>query len=141
MKMKSGEYIVAKKHADLLNQVLGTTYKQWMKSGILLRDGRWLWMIRLSRGTSSAGWRNYLESNSRLIEEAVNTQYEDHLTYIQALKRGKIGRYEDRAVFDIIEFAGTRRYVFRGIFKLNKSESTEKVNVWDKIADEYCFCK
>ncbi len=137
--MKSGEYIIAKTHADLLNKVLGTHYKAWMKSGITLSDGRWLWMIRLNRSVNSSGWMNYMESEDRLVEKAISPKYEDHHTYIQAVMSARVGRFEDRAVFDIVDYGTYRKYIFRGVFKLNKAECTENINIWDKIISDYRF--
>ena len=46
-KIKAGEVIYAKTNAELLNRLLGTNYKAWMKAYRFLDNGEMLWMPRL----------------------------------------------------------------------------------------------
>lgn len=135
--MKSGEFVYARTHADLLNELLGTNYKAWMKSGIRLPDGRWLWMIELGNFVSPSGWKNRLVGN-KISEKHVGRDFVfEHNTYKNALLIGKKFDSSDRVVFDMDKSGSHRKYVFRGVFRLNKEESTLDENVWDLIMDEY----
>jgi hypothetical protein len=131
--METNEYVYANTHAALLNELLGTDYKAWMKSSIMLPDGKRLWMIQLGDFIASSGWKNYLASEDRIIEEQVSElQYQNQGT---AIKSGKYD--EDRVVFDFDKTQKNRKYIFRGVFRINRNLSTEMKNVWDKISDEY----
>ena len=131
--MKTGEFVYARTHAELLNELLGTNYKAWMKSSIMLPDGKRLWMIRLENVVSDSGWKNQLVSDSRIVEEKIGEfKFADHGT---AFGSGKY--FEDRVVFDLVPFGSHRKYVFRGVFRINLELSSVNKNVWDKILDEY----
>lgn len=139
--MKIGEFIYAKTHAEFLNELLGTHYKAWMKSSLMLPDGRRLWMIELGDFVSPSGWINRLDGTHRLQEKHVENgfTYEAHNTYKGSILKGNAGASQDRIVFDICKIGGTRKYIFRGVFRINKAESSLNENVWDLIWDEYTF--
>ena len=131
--MKTGEFVYARTHAELLNELLGTNYKAWMKSSIMLPDGKRLWMIRLENVVSDSGWKNQLVSADRIEEKIVGElKFGDQTTVLGS------GKYsEDRVDFDLIPFGSHRKYVFRGVFRINLELSSVNKNVWDKILDEY----
>jgi hypothetical protein len=134
--MRTNEFVVARTHKDFLNDVLNLTLSGYQKSGKTLDDGKLLWMIRLNGEISKAGWINYMESSDRLIEEHVERDfsYQNHRTYV-----GSGVEFEDRVVFDVVEHGYSRKYVFRGVFRLDKSNCTFNRNVWYKISDKYIF--
>ena len=135
--MKIGEYVYARTHAELLNELLGTNYKGWMKDHIILSD-KMLWMIELGNFVSSSGWINKLISFDKVSEKLVDKKYETHTTYKTSPKIDQMTswRFYDRVIFDIDKSGSMRKYIFRGIFRLNKEESTEDENIWDLILDE-----
>ena len=137
--MKIGEVVYARTHADLLNELLGTNYKAWMKSGIRLPDGRWLWMVELGNFVSTAGWINRLVGMGKISEKHIGRDYvfEGHSTYKYALLTGDKFDDSDRVIFDMDKSGSMRKYIFRGVFRLNKEESTLDENIWDLIMDEY----
>lgn len=140
--MKSGEFIYAKTHADFLNQLLGRHYKAFMQSGIKLQDGKWLWMIRLGNFIAPSGFKNYFETPERIIEEYVGPKdhpFERQGTYVDVILNNKPKYSTERVVFDIVELSSTRKYIFRGVFCLNKEECTLEKNIWDCIDEEYQF--
>ena len=73
--MKIGEVVYARTHAELLNELLGTNYKAWMKSGIRLPDGRWLWMIELGNFVSTSGWINRLVGMNKISEKHIGKDF------------------------------------------------------------------
>lgn len=134
--MRTNEFVVARTHKDFLNDVLDLTLGGYQKSSKLLDDGKLLWMIRLDGEVSKAGWRNYMESSDRLIEEHTEHDYayQNHHTYV-----GSGENFEDRVVFDVVEYGTSRKYIFRGVFRLEKEKCTVNRNVWYKISDKYVF--
>lgn len=135
--MKIGEFVYANTHAELLNELLGTNYKAFMKCAIKLPDGKLLWMIELGNFVSKSGWINRLTSTVRITEKQVTKEFTGHMTYKIALLENEHFDSRDRVVFDIEKGWSSRKYIFRGVFRLNKEESTEEENVWDLVADEY----
>ena len=134
--MKRNEFVVARTHRDFLNEVLNLNLGGYQKSSKMLDDGKLLWMIRLDGEVSKAGWRNYMETSDRIIEEHIERDYtyQNHHTYVGS---GEI--FEDRVVFDVVEYSASRKYVFRGVFRLEKEKCTVNRNVWYKISDKYVF--
>jgi len=131
--MKTDEMIIARTHAELLNELLQTNYKGYMKCGHRLPDGKLLWMIRLNNTASKEGWTNTLV-NSDLISE----QYEgDNPNYVN--NAGKPDFEHFRVVFDIDEESGHRVYLFRGVFDFDGKNSEPNNNFWKKVSDEYIF--
>ena len=138
--MKTGESIFAKTHAEFLNQLLKKDYKAWMKSGYNLPDGKIIWMIELGPFITAAGWVNELVGR-QIREEHVRSkfEYDTHNTYKNSLITGEKFCDADRVIFDIKNKSGQRKYIFRGVFRLNKEKSTVSMNVWDLVKDEYFF--
>ncbi len=127
--MYVGQSIYARTHAQFLNEVVGTNYKQWMKSTYPLSDYSDIWMIRFTpEGISNAGWINTLSQNGKLLEERlIAAVYPSH-------KRGLFAR--TRVVFEIVEtpYSG-REYVFKGVFKC--TECTRSYHKWYRVSDEF----
>ena len=134
--MRTNEFVVARTHRDFLNEVLDLNLGGYQKSSKMLDDGKLLWMIRLDGEASKAGWRNYMESPEKLIEEHIERDYlyQNHHTYVGSGKD-----FEDRVVFDVVEYGASRKYIFRGVFRLDKEKCTFNRNVWYKISDKYVF--
>lgn len=133
-----GDGIEAKNHADFLSKVLKKEYKGYMKSSIKLSDEKLLWMIELGPFVSSAGWVNQLVSERLLVETHVDLTFQfGHNTYKSALLNSQYFDDSDRVVFDVVKNGWNRKYVFRGVFRLNKAKSTLKENIWDLIMSEY----
>ena len=138
--MKTNDIIIAKTHADFLNQLLNKNYKAFMQCGLALPDGKWLWMIELSHKPSKSGWKNMLIGDC-LVEEFVGDDfdYDSHNTYLgwKKEKALPLPYYPYRVIFEVIKFNGYRQYVFRGVFMINEEKCTVKKNVWTKISDKY----
>lgn len=140
--MKANEVIYARTHAALLNQVLNKDYKQYMKSSIKLPDGKLLWMIELGHFVTPSHWMNQLITDEKISEKHVGLdyEYECHGTYLDALKRRIYWDDSDRVVFQKVEFPNQgRKYIFRGVFRLNKNACTLNENVWERVSDQYNF--
>lgn len=137
--MKIGEVVYAKTHAELLNELLGTDYKAWMKSSIKLPDGKLLWMIELGNFVSVSGWINRQVGFDKISEKHIGEEFDfdAHNTYKGAIIDRQSWNSADRVVFDMIKSGTSRKYVFRGVFRLNKESSTVDENIWELIMDEY----
>lgn len=78
--MKKGETIKARTHAELLNKLFGTNYKQWYKCTYNLKDAgikesdnlqsptMFVWMVCLDN-SKNAGHCNKLKDNATIIEQ------------------------------------------------------------------------
>ena len=126
--MYVGQSVNARTHAQFLNEVVGTNYKQWMKCTYPLSDYSDIWMIRLTpESVRNAGWINTLTRDGTVLEERlIAAVYPSH-------KRGLFAR--TRVVFEIVETYSGREYVFRGIFKC--AECTKGYHKWYRISDEF----
>lgn len=137
--MKIGEYVYANTNAELLNELLGTNYKAWMKSSIILPDGKRLWMIELGNFVTKSGWINKLISADKISEKHVakDFDYDSHSTFLGAQQVKKSWGPETRVVFEKVNLGSSKKYIFRGVFRINKEKSTVEENIWDLIMDEY----
>ena len=140
--MRANKVIYAKTHAALLNQLLDKNYKRYMKSSIKLPDGKLLWMIELSPYESSSHWINQLLSDEQISEKHIGKvcEHEGHGTYLDSMKRRIYWDDSDRIVFQKVDFPNRdRKYIFRGVFRLNKEKCTFDENIWERISDHYEF--
>ena len=110
--LKAGEVVYADTNAELLNKLLGTHYKAWMKSHIPLDVGEMLWMARLD-GVVHAGWRNTMQ-NGQIIEEYVGGHpYPSNINLGLEVRK--------RAVFEKYDWG--KFFVFRGVFEVEQNSS------------------
>jgi hypothetical protein len=138
--MKIGTIIYANTHAAFLNELLGTSYKAWMKSGYNLRDGRLIWMIELGDFVGPSGWINKLVSRECISERHTDMNFQfEHNTYKNAVRTGAYWNDAERVVFDIVKTSFGRKYIFRGVFRINREKSSISENVWDLVMNEYQF--
>lgn len=66
--MKTNDFFYADTHAEFLNNVFGTNYKQWMKSVWEYDIDTIVWMVRFDKETRD-GWRNSFINENELLEE------------------------------------------------------------------------
>ena len=140
--MKTNDVVYARTHAELLNQLLNKKYKAYMKSSIKLPDEKRLWMIELGNFVTPSNWVNQLTSAECISERHVGKdyEYECHGTYLDATIRHIYWDDSDRIVFEKVQLSPyERKYIFRGVFRLNKERCTLNENVWEKISDQYFF--
>lgn len=129
--MKTNDVFYADTHAEFLNNMFGKNYDQWMKSVWNYDDNTIVWMVRFDKETRD-GWRNSFIGTNELLEENLKP---DRFTY-----NGK--RMENllklrRIVMAIDESGYRRKYIFKGVFILNKErENTDLKHYFVKIADE-----
>lgn len=114
--MKQGDIIRTKTHAELLNKLLGTQYKQWYKCTYDLDDNTFIWIVSLDN-SSNAGHRNKFLNNTTIIE-----QFDKNDTFSKERFLHGINR-EFRLVFEKIETANGRLYKFHGLYKLIRVEN------------------
>ena len=125
--IKAGEVIYAKTNVELLNGLLGTHYKRYMKAYRFLDTGEMLWMPRLD-GVVRSGWRNTMQ-NGQIIEEYVGGH-----PYPNEIDMGLVAR--KRIVFEKHDRDGY--FIFRGVFELQQG-STLLHRVLERISDHITF--
>ena len=129
--MKTNDFFYADTHAEFLNNVFGTNYKQWMKSVWEYDIDTIVWMVRFDKETRD-GWRNSFINENELLEENLiltRKKYDGApLRELLSLRR---------IVIAIDESGYRRRYIFKGVFALNKERINTYLNhYFVKIADE-----
>lgn len=122
--IKAGEVIYAKTNAELLNMLLGTNYKAWMRAYRFLDNGEMLWMPRLDNVIRS-GWKNSM-LNGKIIEEYVGGR-----PYPSEIGIGLKGQI--RIVFKKCD--RERYFIFRGVFEI-EPDSTLTRRILRPIKDE-----
>ncbi len=128
--MKTNDIFYADTHAEFLNNVFGTNYKQWMKSVWEYDIDTIVWMVRFDKETRD-GWRNSFINENELLEENLiltRKKYDGApLRELLSLRR---------IVIAIDESGYRRRYIFKGVFTLNlKRENTTLRHYFIKISD------
>lgn len=128
--MKTNDIFYAVTHAEFLNNVFGTNYKQWMKSVWEYDIDTIVWMVRFDKETRD-GWRNSFINENELLEENLiltRKKYDGApLRELLSLRR---------IVIAIDESGYRRRYIFKGVFTLNlKRENTTLRHYFIKISD------
>lgn len=106
--IQAGEIFYAKTNAELLNGLLGTHYKRYMKAYRFLHNGEMLWMPRLD-GKVRSGWRD-TRGNVQIIEEYVGGP-----PYPNEIDMGLVAK--TRIVFEKCDREGY--FIFRGVFELD----------------------
>ena len=129
--MKTNDFFYADTHAEFLNNVFGTNYKQWMKSVWEYDIDTIVWMVRFDKETRD-GWRNSFINENELLEENLiltRTKYDGApLRELLSLRR---------IVIAIDESGYRRKYIFKGVFVLNEErENTNLKHYFVKISDE-----
>ncbi len=129
--MKIGDYIYAATHADFLNQAFGKNYKGWMKSAWKYDSDNIVWMVHFDK-TNRDGWKNSFVSDNRIKEENL---------YGQRLWDGEPMEHilgPNRITFEIVDGNGSRKYVFKGVFKYDKKNSNPLSNrFFDRVDDKF----
>lgn len=129
--MKTNDFFYADTHAEFLNNVFGTNYKQWMKSVWEYDIDTIVWMVRFDKETRD-GWRNsFINENELLEENLILTRKK----YDGAPLQKHLGLR--RIVIAIDESEYRRKYIFKGVFVLNEErENTNLKHYFVKISDE-----
>ena len=122
--MKKGDVTYARTHAEFLNKKFGTDYKGWMRS--TWQYGEWtVLMVRFNK--EDGGWKNIFLSDNRFKEENLWNTDE---TYLRKVDKKK-------ALFEIQEDGGQRKYIFRGKYVYDEKESNPlEVRYYDIVSDE-----
>lgn len=129
--MKAGDIIKARTHAELLNEVFGTNYKQWYKSVWEYDSNYIVWMVRFD-GKNRSGWVNEFISPDEIREENL---------YNATKWNGKTVLYntgQKRLTFEIDESGLTRKYIFKGVFAPDEEKSNPyRVRYYYKVSDTF----
>ena len=121
--IKAGDIIYVKTNAELLNGLIGTHYKAWMKAYRFLDTGEMLWMPRLD-GKVRSGWKD-TRGNGKIVEEYVGGS-----PYPSEIGIGLKGQI--RIVFEKFD---QRYFIFRGVFKLDPNFTLTR-RIFRLIKDE-----
>lgn len=122
LKLAEKRTVCARTNAEFLNEVVGTNYIQWYKSGYTLSSNTIIWMPRIT-GKICMGWRNIWLDENTILEEFLGGDY----------RSDPAVKHPYRIVAEIIDdrYRG-RRYKICGIFKYIKEESTSTKHLWKR---------
>ena len=126
--MKLGDIISVSTNANLLNKIIGTDYKQWMKCIYPLPNDIDIHMICLNSQDNGFGWVNKQESKNKIIEKYIGDP-KDKLP-----SHNRMDFAKKRLIFDKRRF-----YVFKGLFEMSKDNCTPNYREWNLISDSYEF--
>lgn len=144
--MKKGEIVKARTHAELLNELFGTNYKQWYKCTYDIKKDNnsykkgnepelptiFVWMVCLNN-TKNAGRRNKFEDDTTIIE-----QFDKPMTCSE--ERFNHGlNIKQRLVFEKINTSNGRIYKFHGVYELADTPNDKHTRTLKLIDDEYDF--
>ena len=107
--MKSGAIIDVPTNYELLNRILGTSYKAWMSGIKQISDKCYIWMVSLD-GKERSGWVNELHCDTITEKYMGGTPYPSNIDVGLNLNT--------RYVFDKINNNGKKYFIFRGVYKL-----------------------
>ena len=112
--MEKGYQLTARTIAEFLNKTFGTNYKLWLRSTYELDESITVWMIRID-GKKRKGFKNYFD-NGNIIEES----FEEPTRSLKPI----------RMVFQIIEKADTKTFIYLGNYKLDSEKSTKEKRIF-----------
>lgn len=133
--MERGTVIAAGTHAELLNKVFGTSYKQWMKSVWEYDRNTCVWIIRID-GDKRSGWTNEFVGIGKNEIRETNNDYNANSYSWLTKKPLPYYEYKRRFVFEIITGGYTRKYVFRGVFERDDEKTDQYKERYYRLVDE-----
>lgn len=122
MILTNGDKIKLSKNYELLNKLLGKSYKGFQKTRCKFENDCFIWIISFAK--AKGGWKNEIIDKNTIIE----TEYYKHLKQIKGLYR--------------LVFSKENGYfMFLGLFKTDKPKSTDLTTNLIKILDKFDFEK
>ncbi len=109
--LKAGEVIHVKTNAELLNTLLGTTYKRWMRTIRSLYNGSFIWIVEID-GKVRSGWSNTWQDGKAIERYVCAPPYPSNIYDGLNMKK--------RVAFEKCN-AGGRHYIFRGVFEIEQN--------------------
>ena len=130
LELKNGDVFYANTHAELLNKIFGTHYKAWMKSVWRYSKTAFAWLIHID-GKSRNHFANTWLNKDTILQKYVGT---DNIWNGEPLNFDAPG--DHRLVFEMV---GTwnRKYIFRGVFLMDRNSSTPRDMVFHRISDNF----
>lgn len=122
MILTNGDKIKLSKNYELLNKLLGKSYKGFQKTRCKFENDCFIWIISFAK--AKGGWKNEIIDKNTIIE----TEYYKHLKQTKGLYR--------------LVFSKENGYfMFLGLFKTDKPKSTDLTTNLIKILDKFDFEK
>ena len=132
--VQRGEEFHVQTNAALLNLLLGTNYKAWMKCWIYLTKDPDYQLVMLPEGKVINGWTNTFEEPSGIFREDFVGTRDEKLPSHEGLPTTY------RAIFMKSGDGENRYYVFRGVYELSR-ESVPNHRISKRIDDKEDFSK
>lgn len=131
--LRAGEVIPnATTNAELLNEVFGTYYKAFMKAAWEYSQDTTVWMVYINGKSHGDNFINIWLDNDTVIQTYEGTK---HKFGGIPLKHVYIKDY--RLIFEKIDGLKNRRYIFHGLFKYDRGNSTPENLIFKRISKTF----
>ncbi len=124
-KFITGKEISARTNAEFLNKMFGMHYDKWYKSVWRYSPNCFVWMVCID-GKKRNGWINTWEKKHTIVEERYVGNEPIDTSFFAADYRIAVQK------FDGID---GRRYVMRGLFKMDRKRSSDRLRYYEKVSD------
>lgn len=121
MILTNGDKIKLSKNYELLNKMLGKSYKGFQKTRCKFENDCFIWIISFAK--AKGGWKNEIIDKNTIIE----TEYYKHLKQTKGLYR-------------LVFLKESEYFTFLGLYKTNKT-SAYLITHLIKILDKFDFEK
>ena len=123
-KLRTGDGFWVNTNAEFLNQVFGTNYKAWMKSGWTYPPDTIVWMVWLDDKVRN-GWLNTIVDASTVREDYVGKPEERLPSHYGITHKYRIIVKKQKGCYTIL-----------GKYICDEGLTNNKTHVWRKISDE-----
>lgn len=127
--LRTGDCVYARTHTEFLNKTFDANLKGFMRTVWYYKSGVYVWMVRFD-GVEHDGWKNvFIDKNT--IKETYRGGSGEPMRYAEA---------KTRIVIEIQEGYAGRKYIFKGLFKVDeKNTDGYTVRIHKKISDEFRY--
>lgn len=129
-KLKAGDVFCVNTHAKLLNEVFETNYKTWRKSTWRYSKNAFAWIIHIDGKPRDNFINNWLNKDV-ILQQYIGT---DDIWNGNHLQLDAPNDY--RLVFEIID-ASTRKYIFQGVYLMDRNNSKPKAMIFKKVSNVF----
>lgn len=117
--------VTARTHAEFLNKVFGTHYKQWMKSTWEYAKDTIVWMVRFYGEHS--GYQNRLLGDGRIIEVYTEEDWD------RIMHDPRYYKHPYRLAVSVEERLEIRQYRVLGLYKIDYDDAVERKVYFDPV--------
>ena len=128
--LKTGNTFLVNTHAELLNEVFGTNYQKYMKASWRCSKNAFAWIVRID-GKERSNFANTWLNEDTILQHylGTNNMFDGKPLELDAPN-------DHRLVFEVID-SWRRKYIFKGVFLLNRDKSTPRDMIFQRVSDTF----